>query len=190
MDRKISHPSIVKFSRENPNLSIVPGQDEDAYIECSTGRYSPSMIAAIILRALTEKAEGHCGYHFSRAVVTVPASYDNAQREATKLAGRLAGLRLINEPTSAALASIWQRPRNGTILIYDFGGGTFEVSVAASTSGALEILSTSSDSNLGGDDIDSCIQAYSTCNVSSHQTRECRSHRLCSPGRDYRQQDY
>jgi molecular chaperone DnaK (HSP70) len=79
MGRKISHLSIVKFGRENPNLSIVPGQDSDVYIECFTGRYSLLMIATIILRALTEKAEDYYGYYFSWAIVVVPTSYDNAQ---------------------------------------------------------------------------------------------------------------
>src|SRR5262249_12912119 len=119
--------------------------------------YTPPEISAFVLRELKQNAEAALGEEIKNAVVTVPAYFNDAQRQATKDAGRIAGLdvlRIVNEPTAASLAYGLDRKKQGTIAVYDFGGGTFDISILKLSEGIFEVLSTSGDTHLGGDDID------------------------------------
>src|SRR3989454_6734007 len=119
--------------------------------------YTPPELSAFILRELKRNAEAALGEEIKNAVITVPAYFNDAQRQATKDAGRIAGLdvlRIVNEPTAASLAYGLDKRKQGTIAVYDFGGGTFDISILKLTDGIFEVLSTSGDTHLGGDDID------------------------------------
>src|SRR5437762_6670453 len=119
--------------------------------------YTPPELSAFILRELKRNAEGVLGEEIKNAVITVPAYFNDAQRQATKDAGRIAGLdvlRIVNEPTAASLAYGLDKRKQGTIAVYDFGGGTFDISILKLSEGIFEVLSTSGDTHLGGDDID------------------------------------
>src|SRR5262245_51564372 len=120
-------------------------------------KYSPPEISAMILRKLKEAAESHLGETVTRAVITVPAYFNDAQRQATKDAGQIAGLkveRIVNEPTAAALAYGLDKKKDETIAVFDFGGGTFDISILEVGEGVVEVKSTNGDTHLGGDDID------------------------------------
>ena len=120
-------------------------------------KYSPPEISALILQKLKQAAEDHLGEKISDAVITVPAYFNDAQRQATKDAGKIAGLnvlRIINEPTAAALAYGLDKKKNETIAVYDFGGGTFDISVLEVGDGVVEVKATNGDTHLGGDDVD------------------------------------
>src|SRR5438093_10701933 len=119
--------------------------------------YTPPEISAFVLRELKQNAEAALGEEIKNAVITVPAYFNDAQRQATKDAGRIAGLdvlRIVNEPTAASLAYGLDKKKQGTIAVYDFGGGTFDISILKLSEGIFEVLSTSGDTHLGGDDID------------------------------------
>src|SRR5512139_1148248 len=119
--------------------------------------YSPPQISAMILKELKVRAEAHLGESITKAVITVPAYFNDSQRQATKDAGMIAGLevlRIVNEPTAASLAYGLQERKQGVIAVYDFGGGTFDISILKLSEGIFEVLSTSGDTHLGGDDID------------------------------------
>jgi molecular chaperone DnaK len=137
---------------------IVNGKGGDAWIECRGERYSPSQISAFILTKMKETAEAHLGSPVTSAVITVPAYFNDAQRQATKDAGKIAGLevkRIINEPTAAALAyGTGERADGQTIAVYDLGGGTFDISVLEIQSGVFEVKATNGDTFLGGEDFD------------------------------------
>src|SRR6201987_2654122 len=138
----------------------VPGDSGDARVEIQGKKYSAPEISAMILTKLKEAAEAYLGEKVTKAVITVPAYFNDAQRQATKDAGKIAGLevmRIINEPTAAALAYGLDRKKNETIAVYDFGGGTFDISILEVGDGVVEVKSTNGDTHLGGDNIDQRI---------------------------------
>ncbi len=139
---------------------VVAGENNDARVDASGKKQSPPEISAMILGKLKEAAEAYLGEKVTEAVITVPAYFNDAQRQATKDAGKIAGLdvkRIINEPTAAALAYGLDRKKNETIAVYDFGGGTFDISILEVGDGVVEVKSTNGDTHLGGDNIDQLI---------------------------------
>src|SRR5271165_3194780 len=139
---------------------VVPGDNNDARVESGGKKYSAPEISAMVLGKLKEAAEAYLGEKVTKAVITVPAYFNDAQRQATKDAGKIAGLevmRIINEPTAAALAYGLDRKKNETIAVYDFGGGTFDISILEVGDGVVEVKSTNGDTHLGGDNIDQRI---------------------------------
>src|SRR6201997_2541976 len=139
---------------------VVKGDTNDARVEIMGKKYSPPEISAMILTKLKEAAEAYLGEKVTKAVITVPAYFNDAQRQATKDAGKIAGLevmRIINEPTAAALAYGLDRKKDETIAVYDFGGGTFDVSILEVGEGVIEVKATNGDTHLGGDNIDQRI---------------------------------
>ncbi len=142
---------------------IISGDNGDAWVEVRGAKYSPSQISAFILQKMKETAESYLGEKVTQAVITVPAYFNDSQRQATKDAGRIAGLevlRIINEPTAAALAYGLEKKGSGTIAVYDLGGGTFDVSVLEIGDGVFEVKSTNGDTFLGGEDFDARIIDY------------------------------
>ncbi len=142
---------------------IIKADNGDAWVEAQGEKYSPSQISAFILQKMKETAEAHLGEEVTEAVVTVPAYFNDSQRQATKDAGKIAGLdvlRIINEPTAAALAYGLEKKEAGTIAVYDLGGGTFDVSVLEIGDGVFEVKSTNGDTFLGGEDFDARIMDY------------------------------
>src|SRR5437660_1435477 len=154
-----------RYDEVNEEMKMVPykvvrGDNADARIDISGKKYSPPEISAMILGKLKEAAEAYLGEKVTQAVITVPAYFNDAQRQATKDAGKIAGLevmRIINEPTAAALAYGLDKKKNETIAVYDFGGGTFDISVLELGEGVIEVKSTNGDTHLGGDNIDQRI---------------------------------
>ncbi|MFL5229072.1 MAG: Hsp70 family protein, partial [Microvirga sp.] len=139
---------------------IIKGPNNDAWVEADGKQYSPSQISAFILQKMKETAEAYLGQKVEQAVITVPAYFNDAQRQATKDAGKIAGLevlRIINEPTAAALAYGLDKKEGKTIAVYDLGGGTFDVSVLEIGDGVFEVKSTNGDTFLGGEDFDARI---------------------------------
>jgi molecular chaperone DnaK len=142
---------------------VVKGPHDDARVEISGKPYSPPEISAMILQKLKSAAEDFLGEKVSKAVITVPAYFNDSQRQATKQAGEIAGLevlRIINEPTAAALAYGLDKKKDETIAVYDLGGGTFDISILEVGEGVVEVKSTNGDTHLGGDDIDQVIVEY------------------------------
>jgi molecular chaperone DnaK len=154
-----------RFNEVSEEMKLVPykvvaGENGDARVEISGKRYSPPEISAMILGKLKEAAEAYLGEKVTKAVITVPAYFNDSQRQATKDAGQIAGLevmRIINEPTAAALAYGLDKKKNETIAVYDFGGGTFDISILEVGDGVVEVKSTNGDTHLGGDNIDQRI---------------------------------
>ena len=141
-------------------FKIIKGNNGDAWVEAQGEKYSPSQISAFILQKMKETAESYTGETITQAVITVPAYFNDAQRQATKDAGKIAGLevlRIINEPTAASLAYGLDKKQSGTVVVYDLGGGTFDVSILEVGDGIFEVLSTAGDTNLGGDDFDKVL---------------------------------
>jgi len=137
--------------------AVVPGKNETVRVKIDQRELTPQELSAIILREVRARAEAALGREITQAVITVPAYFDDAQRQATRDAGRIAGLdvrRIVNEPTAAALAYGLDRQENATIAVYDFGGGTFDVSILGLSGGVFEVLSTHGETHLGGDDLD------------------------------------
>ncbi|MDZ5646706.1 MULTISPECIES: molecular chaperone DnaK [Nitrospirillum] len=142
---------------------IISGDNGDAWVESHGDKYSPSQVSAFILQKMKETAENYLGEKVTQAVITVPAYFNDSQRQATKDAGRIAGLevlRIINEPTAAALAYGMEKKGSGIVAVYDLGGGTFDVSVLEIGDGVFEVKSTNGDTFLGGEDFDSRIIDY------------------------------
>ena len=138
-------------------FKIIKGNNGDAWVEAQGEKYSPSQISAFILQKMKETAESYTGETITEAVITVPAYFNDAQRQATKDAGKIAGLevlRIINEPTAASLAYGLDKKQSGTVVVYDLGGGTFDVSILEVGDGVFEVKSTNGDTHLGGEDFD------------------------------------
>jgi molecular chaperone DnaK len=142
---------------------VVKGTNGDAWVEMGSQKYSPSQIGAFVLEKMKETAESYAGGTVSQAVVTVPAYFNDSQRQATKDAGKIAGLdvaRIINEPTAAALAFGMESKEGQTIAVYDLGGGTFDISILELSGGVFEVKATNGDTSLGGEDIDHTVCEY------------------------------
>ncbi len=160
--RNFDDPSVKKDIESAP-FKIINSEKGDAWIEAKKEKYSPSQISAFILQKMKETAEKYLGQEVSKAVITVPAYFNDAQRQATKDAGKIAGLevlRIINEPTAASLAYGLDKKTNKKIAVYDLGGGTFDVSILELGDGVFEVKSTNGDTFLGGEDFDNTIVKY------------------------------
>jgi molecular chaperone DnaK len=160
---------------------IVRGDNGDAWVEIKGKKYSPSQISAFILTKMKETAEANLGSKVTQAVITVPAYFSDAQRQATKDAGRIAGLevlRIINEPTAAALAYGLDKKAGGKIAVYDLGGGTFDVSILEIGDGVFEVKATNGDTFLGGEDFDKRIMDYLADEFRKEQGIDLRKDRL------------
>ncbi len=160
--RRFDDP-MTKKDMELVPYAIAKGSTGDAWVKAGGEEYSPSQISAFILQKMKETAEAYLGETVTQAVITVPAYFNDAQRQATKDAGKIAGLevlRIINEPTAAALAYGLDKTENKTIAVYDLGGGTFDISILEVGDGVFEVKSTNGDTFLGGEDFDSKIVEY------------------------------
>src|SRR5262245_29944809 len=154
-----------RYSEVNEEQKMVPfkvtgASNGDARIEVRGKLHSPPEISAMILQKLKQAAEDYLGQKVTKAVITVPAYFNDAQRQATKDAGKIAGLevlRIVNEPTAAALAYGLDKKKDETIAVYDFGGGTFDISILEVGEGVVEVKATNGDTHLGGDDLDQRI---------------------------------
>ena len=164
--RLIGRPTndpMVEKDRKMVPYTIIDGPNGDAWVEAQGEKYSPSQISAFILQKMKETAESYLGQDVTQAVITVPAYFNDAQRQATKDAGKIAGLevlRIINEPTAAALAYGLDKKGGKTIAVYDLGGGTFDISILEIDDGLFEVKSTNGDTFLGGEDFDMRIVNY------------------------------
>ncbi|MBN8977829.1 MAG: molecular chaperone DnaK [Rhizobiales bacterium] len=160
--RRYDDPMVEKDKKLVP-YKIAKAGNGDAWVEVDGKTYSPSQVSAFILQKMKETAEAHLGQKVEQAVITVPAYFNDAQRQATKDAGKIAGLevlRIINEPTAAALAYGLDKAKQGTIAVYDLGGGTFDVSILEIGDGVFEVKSTNGDTFLGGEDFDMRLVEY------------------------------
>jgi molecular chaperone DnaK len=160
--RRHDDPMVEKDKKLVP-YKIIKGDNGDAWVEARGDKYAPSQISAFILGKMKETAESYLGEKVTEAVITVPAYFNDSQRQATKDAGKIAGLnvlRIINEPTAAALAYGMDKKQSGTIAVYDLGGGTFDVSILEIGDGVFEVKSTNGDTFLGGEDFDARIIDY------------------------------
>lgn len=154
--RKIGSPEVDK-AKEFAPYDIISNENEDAWVQVNENKYSPQEISSIILMKMKNIAEEYLGYEVDEAVITVPAHFNDSQRQATKDAGRIAGFnvrRIINEPTAAALAYGFDKRENQKVAVFDLGGGTFDISVLEINNGVFEVKATSGDTFLGGDDFD------------------------------------
>jgi molecular chaperone DnaK len=178
--RRFDDPMVEK-SKGLVSYRIVRGDNGDAWVEARGKRYSPSQISAFILQKMKETAERYLGGKVSQAVITVPAYFNDAQRQATKDAGKIAGLevlRIINEPTAAALAYGLEKKGHGTIAVYDLGGGTFDISILDIGDGVFEVKSTNGDTFLGGEDFDKRIMDFLADEFKKEQGIDLRNDRL------------
>jgi molecular chaperone DnaK len=160
--RRYEDPMVEKDKKLVP-YKIIKGPNGDAWVEAHGKQYSPAQISAYILQKMKETAEAKLGETVTQAVITVPAYFNDAQRQATKDAGKIAGLevlRIINEPTAAALAYGLDKRKTGTIAVYDLGGGTFDISILEIGDGVFEVKSTNGDTFLGGEDFDMRLVEY------------------------------
>ncbi len=178
--RRYEDPTVEKDRALVP-FPIVKGENGDAWVEARGQKYAPSQIAAFVLGKMKETAETYLGESVSQAVITVPAYFNDAQRQATKDAGRIAGLdvlRIINEPTAAALAYGLEKKNGGTVAVYDLGGGTFDVSVLEISDGVIEVKSTNGDTFLGGEDFDARVISYLADEFKREQGIDLRNDKL------------
>ncbi|MDN7349892.1 molecular chaperone DnaK [Acetobacter senegalensis] len=178
--RRFDDPTVQK-DKEMVPYTIVKGDNGDAWVEARGTKYAPSQISAFVLGKMKETAEAYLGEKVTQAVITVPAYFNDAQRQATKDAGRIAGLevlRIINEPTAAALAYGLEKKSGGTVAVYDLGGGTFDVSVLEISDGVIEVKSTNGDTFLGGEDFDNRIIGYLADEFKREQGIDLRADKL------------
>src|SRR6201747_2056121 len=178
--RRYDDPMVEKDKKLVP-YKIVKASNGDAWVEADGKTYSPSQVSAFILQKMKETAEAHLGQKVDQAVITVPAYFNDAQRQATKDAGKIAGLevlRIINEPTAAALAYGLDKKGSGKIGVYDLGGGTFDVSILEIGDGVFEVKSTNGDTFLGGEDFDKRIMDYLADEFRKEQGIDLRKDRL------------
>jgi molecular chaperone DnaK len=178
--RRFDDPMVAKDMGLVP-YKIIRGENGDAWVEVKGQKYAPSQISAFVLGKMKETAEAYLGEPVSQAVITVPAYFNDSQRQATKDAGRIAGLevlRIINEPTAAALAYGMDKKGTGTIAVYDLGGGTFDISILEIGDGVFEVKSTNGDTFLGGEDFDARIIDYLADEFRKDQGIDLRKDRL------------
>ncbi|MFG3596845.1 molecular chaperone DnaK [Bradyrhizobium sp. RDI18] len=178
--RRYDDPMVEKDKKLVP-YKIVKASNGDAWVEADGKTYSPSQVSAFILQKMKETAEAHLGQKVEQAVITVPAYFNDAQRQATKDAGKIAGLevlRIINEPTAAALAYGLDKSKSGTIAVYDLGGGTFDVSILEIGDGVFEVKSTNGDTFLGGEDFDMRLVGYLADEFQKEQGINLRNDKL------------
>jgi molecular chaperone DnaK len=178
--RRYDDPMVEKDKKLVP-YKIVKASNGDAWVEADGKTYSPSQVSAFILQKMKETAEAHLGQKVDQAVITVPAYFNDAQRQATKDAGKIAGLevlRIINEPTAAALAYGLDKTKGGTIAVYDLGGGTFDVSILEIGDGVFEVKSTNGDTFLGGEDFDMRLVGYLADEFQKEQGINLRNDKL------------
>jgi molecular chaperone DnaK len=180
MGRRYDDPMVEKDKKLVP-YKIIRASNGDAWVEADGKTYSPSQISAFVLQKMKETAEAHLGQKVEQAVITVPAYFNDAQRQATKDAGKIAGLevlRIINEPTAAALAYGLDKQKTGTIAVYDLGGGTFDISVLEIGDGVFEVKSTNGDTFLGGEDFDMRLVNYLADEFQKEQGIDLRRDKL------------
>jgi molecular chaperone DnaK len=178
--RRYDDPMVEKDKKLVP-YKIVRASNGDAWVEIEGKSYSPSQISAFILQKMKETAEAYLGAKVEQAVITVPAYFNDAQRQATKDAGKIAGLevlRIINEPTAAALAYGLDKTKTGTIAVYDLGGGTFDISILEIGDGVFEVKSTNGDTFLGGEDFDMRLVNYLADEFQKEQGIDLRRDKL------------
>jgi molecular chaperone DnaK len=178
--RRFDDAEVVKAKGLSP-FPIVRGDNGDAWVEVDGKKYSPAQVSAFTLQKMKETAESHLGQPVTQAVITVPAYFNDAQRQATKDAGKIAGLevlRIINEPTAAALAYGLDKKNQGVIAVYDLGGGTFDVSILEIGDGVFEVKSTNGDTFLGGEDFDNRLVQYLADEFKKEQGIDLRSDKL------------
>ncbi len=178
--RRYDDPMVAK-DKGLVSYTIVRGDNGDAWVEIKGQKYSPSQISAFILGKMKETAEAYLGEPVTEAVITVPAYFNDSQRQATKDAGRIAGLdvlRIINEPTAAALAYGMDKKTGGTIAVYDLGGGTFDISILEIGDGVFEVKSTNGDTFLGGEDFDARVIDYLADEFRKEQGIDLRKDKL------------
>ena len=178
--RKFDGNSVKKDIQTTP-YKIIKADNGDAWIESKGKKYSPSQISAFTLQKMKETAEKYLGSEVKEAVITVPAYFNDSQRQATKDAGKIAGLdvkRIVNEPTAAALAYGLDKKKSGTVAVYDLGGGTFDISILEIGDGVFEVKSTNGDTSLGGEDFDNAIVDYILSNFKSDTGIDLRSDNL------------
>ncbi len=178
--RRYDDPMVEKDKKLVP-YKIMKASNGDAWVEADGKSYSPSQVSAFILQKMKETAEAHLGQKVDQAVITVPAYFNDAQRQATKDAGKIAGLevlRIINEPTAAALAYGLDKTKTGTIAVYDLGGGTFDISILEIGDGVFEVKSTNGDTFLGGEDFDMRLVGYLADEFQKEQGINLRNDKL------------
>jgi molecular chaperone DnaK len=178
--RRYDDPTVEKDKKLVP-YKISRASNGDAWVESDGKQYSPSQISAFILQKMKETAEANLGQKVDQAVITVPAYFNDAQRQATKDAGKIAGLevlRIINEPTAAALAYGLDKQKQGTIAVYDLGGGTFDISILEIGDGVFEVKSTNGDTFLGGEDFDMRLVSYLADEFQKEQGIDLRRDKL------------
>ena len=161
--RKYNDKEVQNIQNHVPYQIVKSDNNEDAWVKAQGTKYSPSQIGSMVLGKMKETAEGFLGRTVTKAVVTVPAYFNDSQRQATKDAGKIAGLdvlRIINEPTAAALAYGMDKADGKTIVVFDLGGGTFDVSILEVQSGVFEVKATNGDTMLGGEDFDEELLAH------------------------------
>lgn len=172
---------MVERDKELVPYHIVSGENGDAWVEVHGKKYAPAQISAFVLQKLKEDAESYLGEKITEAIITVPAYFDDAQRQATRDAGKIAGLdvlRIINEPTAAALAYGMDQKKSGLIAVYDLGGGTFDVSILEIGDGVFEVKSTNGDTFLGGEDFDARVMDYLADEFKKEQGIDLRQDRM------------
>jgi molecular chaperone DnaK len=178
--RRFDDPQVQKMAKTAP-FKIIKGDNGDAWVEIDGEKMAPAQISAMVLQKMKETAESFLGQPVTQAVITVPAYFNDSQRQATKDAGKIAGLevlRIINEPTAAALAYGLDKKKSGTIAVYDLGGGTFDISILEIGDGVFEVKSTNGDTFLGGEDFDDRIIHYLADEFKKEQGIDLRQDKL------------